>query len=178
MITWPLAWRVPAVFGAVLLAVLTVGFLAFATPVLMLAGAVGVIAAAAPAGAQDRYHEVVTGPDGTETVIVEAPYDRIHHYADGTATLSRAVSYSDLDLTTRLMRYPLSYMVYTEAFDGLAAEVKDAVYRRLFSLLRGRDRHPRYAHPRLPAARAAAQILRETTDVRSRAGARVIMRAS
>ena len=77
----------------------------------------------------------------------------------------RGRSLADLDLATRLMRYPLSYMVYTEAFDGLAPEVKDAVYRRLFSLLRGRDRRPRYAHLRMPAARAAAQILRETMDV-------------
>ena len=90
----------------------------------------------------------------------------------------RGRSLADLDLTTRLMRYPLSYMVYTEAFAGLAPEVKDAVYRRLFSLLRGRNRDPRYAHLRLPAARAAAQILRETMDARARAEARVIMRAS
>jgi len=90
----------------------------------MLAGAVGVIAAAAPAGAQDRYHEVVTGPDGTETVIVEAPYDRIHHYADGTATLSRAVSYSDLDLTTRDGAHELRARVRETARD-VCAELRD-----------------------------------------------------
>ena len=31
-------------------------------------------------------------------------------------------SLADLNLATRLMRYPLSYMVYSEAFDGLPAE--------------------------------------------------------
>jgi hypothetical protein len=71
-------------------------------------------------------------------------------------------SLADLDLTTRLMRYPLSYMVYTEAFDGLAPEVKAAVYQRLLMRLSGRDRRPRYAHLATPAARAAVQILRET----------------
>jgi hypothetical protein len=71
-------------------------------------------------------------------------------------------SLADLDLATRLMRYPLSYMVYTEAFDGLAPEVKAAVYQRLLTRLSGRDRSPRYAHLATPAARAAVQILRET----------------
>ena len=71
-------------------------------------------------------------------------------------------SLADLDLATRLMRYPLSYMVYADAFDGLAPDVKAAVYQRLLTRLSGRDRSPRYAHLATPAARAAAAILRET----------------
>lgn len=71
-------------------------------------------------------------------------------------------SLADLDLATRLMRYPLSYMVYTDAFEGLAPELKAAVYQRLLTRLSGRDRRPRYAHLATPAARAAVQILRET----------------
>jgi hypothetical protein len=71
-------------------------------------------------------------------------------------------SLADLDLATRLMRYPLSYMVYSEAFDGLAPEVKAAVTRRLLRRLTSRDRTPRLAHLATPAARAAAAILRET----------------
>lgn len=74
----------------------------------------------------------------------------------------RGRSLADLDLATRLMRYPVSYMVYTEAFDGLAPEVKAAVYQRLLTRLSGRDRGPRYAHLATPSARAAAAILRET----------------
>ena len=67
---------------------------------------------------------------------------------------------------TRLMRYPVSYMVYTEAFDGLAPEVKAAVYRRLFTRLARRDRTAGYAHLGRQQAFAAAEILRETkTDL-------------
>ena len=69
---------------------------------------------------------------------------------------------AQLDLTTRLMRYPLSYMIYSPAFDGLASEVKTAVYERLFTRLAGGDAGPRYAHLRTPQARAAAEILRDT----------------
>ena len=60
------------------------------------------------------------------------------------------------------MRYPLSYMVYSEAFDGLAPEVKAAVYQRLFTRLGRRDRDAGYAHLATREAFAAAEILRET----------------
>ena len=60
------------------------------------------------------------------------------------------------------MRYPLTTWSTAEAFDGLPAEVKAAVYRRLMTRLVSRDRTPRLAHLATPAARAAAAILRET----------------
>ncbi len=39
---------------------------------------------------------------------------------------SKGRSLRDLDLKTRLMRYPCSYMIYSPAFDGLPAGTKDA----------------------------------------------------
>jgi hypothetical protein len=42
------------------------------------------------------------------------------------------------DLKTRLFRYPLSYMVYTTAFDALKPEIKDKLYRRLYDALKTR----------------------------------------
>ncbi|MEQ1909705.1 MAG: hypothetical protein ABMA15_12830 [Vicinamibacterales bacterium] len=44
-------------------------------------------------------------------------------------------SLRDLDLQTRLFRYPLSYLVYTEAFDALPEPAKGYVYQRLFDVL-------------------------------------------
>ncbi len=57
---------------------------------------------AVPAAAQHdgRYHPAAYGPD-TEEVIVTAPYDRLHRSPNGTVSLSREVSYADLDLSTR-----------------------------------------------------------------------------
>jgi len=46
-------------------------------------------------------------------------------------------SLRDLDLKTRLFRYPLSYLVYTEAFDALPEPAKTYVYQRLFDVLTG-----------------------------------------
>jgi hypothetical protein len=46
-------------------------------------------------------------------------------------------SLRDFDLQTRLFRYPMSYMVYSDLFDGLPASVGDRVYRRLYDVLTG-----------------------------------------
>jgi hypothetical protein len=47
-------------------------------------------------------------------------------------------SLRDLDLTTRLFRYPCSYLIYSRAFNALPDPVKDHVYRRLWEILNGR----------------------------------------
>lgn len=50
-------------------------------------------------------------------------------------------SLRDMDLGTRLFRYPLSYMVYTRAFDALPGSAKQFVYARLAEIL-GVSRDP------------------------------------
>ena len=71
-------------------------------------------------------------------------------------------SLRDLDLGTRLMRYPLSYMIYSDAFDALPADARDSIYRRLWQVLSGRDRSSRYAHLSDADRRAIREILRDT----------------
>jgi len=48
-------------------------------------------------------------------------------------------SLRDFDLKTRLFRYPLSYMIYSTAFDGMPDLVRGRVYRRLYDILTGQD---------------------------------------
>jgi hypothetical protein len=50
---------------------------------------------------------------------------------------SRGRSLRDLDMKTRMFRYPLSYVVYSPAFDALPRAAREAVYRRVAALLRG-----------------------------------------
>jgi hypothetical protein len=75
---------------------------------------------------------------------------------------TRGRSLAQVDLTTRLFRYPCSYMVYSEAFDGLPAPVKQAVYARMIEVLSSADQ--RVGDARVSAAdrRATLEILRET----------------
>ena len=71
-------------------------------------------------------------------------------------------SFGQLDMVNRTLRYPCSYMVYSDAFGGLPTAVKDAVYRRMLDILSGSDQPA--ARTRLTAAdrRAVLEILRDT----------------
>ena len=46
-------------------------------------------------------------------------------------------SLRDFDLKTRLFRYPLSYMIYNPAFEGMPDYARERVYRRLYETLTG-----------------------------------------
>jgi hypothetical protein len=65
--------------------------------------------------------------------------------------LSRAVrdgqgrSLRDFDLETRVFRYPLSYLVYSAAFDALPQGAREMVYERFAAVLRGEDRSEPFA---------------------------------
>ncbi|MGC1459956.1 MAG: hypothetical protein WA825_16890 [Steroidobacteraceae bacterium] len=52
---------------------------------------------------------------------------------------SQGRSLRELDLKTRLFRYPLSFLVYTPAFDGLPAYARDYLFGRFAAALPGRD---------------------------------------
>jgi hypothetical protein len=55
-------------------------------------------------------------------------------------------SLRELDLKTRLFRYPLSYMVYSAGFEGLPGYAREYVYGRLAEVLSGHDQGAAYAH--------------------------------
>jgi len=71
-------------------------------------------------------------------------------------------SLRQLDLDRRLMRYPCSYMIYSDAFDALPESAKNLVYRRLWQVLSGQDKDARYARLSATDRRAIIEILRST----------------
>ncbi|HEX7081443.1 MAG TPA: hypothetical protein VF329_10550 [Gammaproteobacteria bacterium] len=74
----------------------------------------------------------------------------------------RGRSLRELDLTRRLLRYPLSYLVYSEAFDALPGPAKAYVYRRFGEILRGEDRSEKFAHLSPADRTAVLEILADT----------------
>ena len=50
----------------------------------------------------------------------------------------------ELELNRRLMKYPCSYLIYSPAFDALPPLVKDPIYRRMWDVLSGQEKDPRY----------------------------------
>ena len=79
---------------------------------------------------------------------------------------SKGRSLRQLDLATRLLRYPCSYMIYSAQFEKLPTVAKTAVYERLWTILSGKDKDVRYRHLSPADRRAVLEILRETkTDL-------------
>jgi hypothetical protein len=83
-------------------------------------------------------------------------------FADRGPKDSRGRSLRQFDLQTRLFRYPLSYMIYSTAFDQMAESVKEYVFRRLKEVLTGQDKSSAFAHLSTSDRQAMVEILRET----------------
>lgn len=71
-------------------------------------------------------------------------------------------SLRDFDLKTRIFRYPLSYMIYTPAFDAMPQAAKDRIYQRLFEILSGKDPSKEYAKLTAEERADILSILRDT----------------
>lgn len=133
------------------------------------------LAAAEPsADASARVDEAVVDLVDYMLFVDEAPLQGPVRGSSGFAEAFQATALHDrrgrslreLDLDRRLFRYPLSYMIYTDAFDALPRDTKDRVYARLLHILTGRESDPRYRVLTAADRRAVAQILRDTkTDL-------------
>lgn len=71
-------------------------------------------------------------------------------------------SLRDLDLNRRLFRYPLSFLIYSDAFRLLPDLVKDRFYGRLDAVLTGIDRSEPFEHLDETDRTAIREILRAT----------------
>ena len=67
-----------------------------------------------------------------------------------------------LDLTTRLFKYPMSYMVYNESFRKLPFQVMAHIRRELRKVLTASTADDDYAHLSLEDRRAILEILQDT----------------
>jgi hypothetical protein len=75
---------------------------------------------------------------------------------------SHGRSLKDLDLKTRLMKYPMSYVIYSESFDRMVAPVKEFAYRRFREILNGQDKSSSFSHLSAVDRENILGILRET----------------
>ena len=96
--------------------------------------------------------DAVRGASGfTERFSQRAPRDR------------KGRSLYELDLNRRLMKYPCSYLIYSPSFDTLPPLAKNAIYKRLWEVLSGQERDPRYGTALSRTDRQTiVEILRDT----------------
>lgn len=81
----------------------------------------------------------LTGP-------VEGVSSFARRFAAGGRRDARGRSLRDLELTTRLFRYPLSYLVGSVQFEALPLDVRQRVFERIGRVLRGQVTDARYRH--------------------------------
>jgi hypothetical protein len=71
-------------------------------------------------------------------------------------------SLRELQLEQRLLKYPCSYLIYSKPFEALPAEVKAAIYDRMWTVLSGEETGERYAVLSEADRTAVVEILRDT----------------
>jgi hypothetical protein len=100
---------------------------------------------------ETRLTEPVRGVSGFSEVFASSgPRDR------------KGRSLRDLDLKTRLLRYPCSYLIYSEPFDQLPEVARERLYRRLWEVLTGRDNTAKFASLSAKDRKAILEILQDT----------------
>lgn len=115
---------------------------------------------------EDAAEELVRHLLFVDEAPLSAPIAGTSGFAEHFAALgpfdSQGRSLRAFDLQTRLFRHPLSYLIYSEAFDSLPPVARDRVYQRLDAILSGRDRDPSFDHLTPELRREILAILRET----------------
>lgn len=95
--------------------------------------------------------EQVTGTSGfAEEFQRKGPFDR------------QGRTLRQFDLKTRLMRYPCSYLVYSDAFQRLPSLAKETLYRRLWHVLTGEEHGKEFASLSSKDRKAIHEILMDT----------------
>jgi hypothetical protein len=75
---------------------------------------------------------------------------------------SQGRSLRDFDLHRRLFRYPLSYMIYSDAFDSMPQSVRARIYQRLYDVLSGKDQDVKFAKLSPADRQNVLEIVRDT----------------
>ncbi len=75
---------------------------------------------------------------------------------------SKGRSLRQFDLNTRLFRYPCSFLIYSESFDGLPKVAKEYTWKRFIEILTGKDQTLLYSTLESQDRSAVFDILLET----------------
>ncbi len=71
-------------------------------------------------------------------------------------------SLRDLDLKTRMFKYPCSYLIYSPSFNALPTEARRQIYQQLWEVLNRQDTADDFPHLSLQDRKNILSILRET----------------
>ncbi len=115
---------------------------------------------------QETVNEVVDYLLFVDEAALPAKIEGSSGFAERFAALgprdTQGRSLREFDLQSRLMRYPCSYMIYSQGFESLPAKAKDLLYQRMWQVLSGQERDPKYARLSQSDRQAVVAVLRDT----------------
>jgi hypothetical protein len=122
------------------------------------------------AAARDRINSEIEEMTGYMLFVDEEPLKQpvagvstfIKTFAARGPRDAKGRSLRDFDLQKRLFRYPLSYMIYSSAFDGMPDIVRERVYQRVYDVLTGKDKSQTFAGISPADRQAVLEIVRAT----------------
>ena len=71
-------------------------------------------------------------------------------------------SLRDMDLQTRLFKYPCSFLIYSPSFDAIAPQIKEVILQKLHDILTGKNDDEKFARLKPEDRKAILEILLET----------------
>jgi hypothetical protein len=89
-------------------------------------------------------------PEFAKTFMAQGPRDHLGR------------SLRDFDFQTRMFKYPCSFLIYSDAFDGMPTVMHDLLLERLYAILTDREPDPQFAKIAAADRKAILEILRET----------------
>jgi hypothetical protein len=95
------------------------------------------------------------------SALTPAP-EFLTRFQEGAKRDSKGRSLRDLDLQTRLFKYPCSFLLDSDAFRKMPDMVRQKIMDRLHAVLLGEDPHPDFAAIATGDRQAVLEILRET----------------
>lgn len=104
----------------------------------------------------------------TDEAALPSPVTDVSGFAEeysrraGTPKDKRGRSLRELDLKTRLFRYPCSPLIYSDAFRGLPAVARNRILARIREIVTGQDTTPAFARLTTADRTAMREILTDT----------------
>jgi len=114
------------------------------------------------ASAEELVDYMLFVDEATLSNKIEGTSGFMEKFSAGGPSDSRGRSLRQFDLEHHLMRYPCSYMIYSDVFDALPSEAKGAVYQRMWLILSRAVADAKYARLSPSGRQAVLEILRET----------------